>query len=86
MDDFSHLPERDGRAATPSMADFDEAEFLPYLDDMDLSEVQKSEFMHVLWDIMRMFVEIDMPVEIWGQIVEPLIDPTNSDSDEVKSS
>ena len=67
-----------------TMADFNDAEFRPYLADLDLSEAQKGELLQTLWNIMRMWVEMDLPLDSCGQIIEAMIDPAPGDSGDVQ--
>jgi hypothetical protein len=75
-DEFCHLfdqSENDSRSI--SMNDFNAADYLPHLDGLDMTDDQKAELMLVVWDIMRMWVEMDLPVQSCGHLVQSLIDP-----------
>ncbi|KQT85584.1 hypothetical protein [Aurantimonas sp. Leaf443] len=82
-----HTPSSQGdrEAVSPiaSMADFDPADYRPYLNGLELSDEQASELLRILWDMMRMCVEMDIPAESWGQIVSPLFLAAAADSPEV---
>lgn len=69
---------------TGSMAEFDEARYLPYLAEFDMTEAQKREFVLIVWNIMRMWIELDLPLDSCGQIIEALIDPSKADSVDVQ--
>ena len=69
------------RSDANSMADFDEAAYRPYLDGLDMSEAQAAEFMRVIWSMMRLFVELNLPVDSCGQIVLGLIEQACEESD-----
>ena len=73
-------------ADTPlvSMNDFDEADYLPHLAGLDLTDEQASELLRIIWDIMRMAVEMEMPPESWGQIVSSVFADAAGDSGEIK--
>lgn len=62
--------------APSSMADFDKATYSPLLDGIDIDDGQKSEFLRILWDMMRCFVEWNVPSESWGQIVDAFTEKT----------
>lgn len=84
-----HMDERGRLANTTeppptSLAEFDEAKYLPYLDDIDLDEAQKRELMRLVWAIMRTWVVMDLPMDSCGQIIEALLDPNANDSGDVK--
>lgn len=84
-----HMDER-GRLAntteppTGSLAEFDEGKYLPYLDGLDLDEAQKREFLVIIWNIMRTWVMMDLPLDSCGQIIDALLDPNAADSDDVE--
>lgn len=81
MDDEHRFSERITKeAATVSMADFDLDAYRPYLDGINLGEAQEAELLRTLWDIMRCFVELDVPAESWGQIVASLSEGVEDDS------
>lgn len=85
MDDEHRFSERITKeAATVSMADFDLDAYRPYLDGIELGEAQEAELLRTLWDIMRCFVELDVPSETWGQIVADLTASEEDDSAEVE--
>lgn len=84
-----HMDERGRLANTTeppptSLAEFDEAKYLPYLDDFDLDEAQKRELLGLVWNIMRAWIIMDLPMDSCGQIIEALLDPNATDSDDVK--
>jgi len=66
------------------MADFDERDYRSYLDGLDLTDEEASELMRVVWSIMRMFVEMDLPVDSCGQIVQGFIEQASRESDSVE--
>jgi len=67
-----------------SMADFSEADYLPYLKGLDVTTEQASELLRILWDICRMSIEMDLPPENWGQITSSIFAAAASDSGVVK--
>lgn len=69
------------RSVSVSMADFDEEAYRPYLSGLDVTDEQASELMRVVWNIMRMWVEMDLPADNCGQIIERVIIPPASESD-----
>ena len=71
----------DEKSVAASMADFDENEFRSHLNGLDISDEQASELMRIVWDIMRMWVEMDLPADSCGQIVESIINPIRDESD-----
>lgn len=73
-----------GEPPAGTMAEFNDAEYRPYLADLDLSEAQKGEFLQILWNILRMWVEMDLPLDSCGQIIEAMIDPAPSESGDVQ--
>lgn len=76
--------ETNAEPASASMADFDETKYRPYLDGIDLDDKQKGEFLAIVWDIMRRWVEMDLPLDSCGQIIEAMIDPPPSESGDVQ--
>lgn len=66
-----------------SMAEFDPEKYRPYLEGIAFTDAQANEFLGILWDMMRMFVEIDVPVDNCGQIVESISNPTTGESKEL---
>ena len=71
-------------SSSSSMADFDEAIYRPYLDGLDLTEAQACEFLRVVWSIMRMFVDLNLPVDSCGQIIVGLIEQASHELDSVE--
>lgn len=64
-----------------SMQDFDVTEFLPHLDEFSLSYEQKVTFLRLIWDMMRIFVELHIPAADWRPIMDTLTrDPKRDDS------
>ena len=85
MDDEHRFSERITKEATSvSMADFDLDAYRPYLDGIDLDNSQEAELLRTLWDIMRCFVELDIPPESWGQTVANLTEGIEDDSASVE--
>lgn len=83
MDEHDRLcrrPDTDDATPLHSMADFDEADYLPHLEGLELTDEQASELLHIIWDMMRMCVEMDLPPESWGQIVSPIFQAAAADS------
>lgn len=67
-----------------SMVDFDEAEYLPYLEGLDLTPSQASELLRILWDMARMCMEMNLPAESWGQITSSIFASAARDSGNVE--
>ena len=67
-----------------SMADFNEADYLPYLAGIELTDEQASELLRILWDMMRMCIEMDLPRENWGQITSSVFAAAALDSGDVE--
>ncbi|MGU3537359.1 hypothetical protein [Methylobacterium sp. A54F] len=67
-----------------SMANFDAADYLPYLGGLDLTDAQASELLRILWDMMRMCIEMDLPPESWGQITSQVFADAARDSGDVE--
>lgn len=59
-------------SASRSMADFEPGDYLPLLEALDESEDQKAELLGIIWDIMRSFVEMNLPVESCEQILNSI--------------
>lgn len=55
-----------------SMADFNEETYAHHLDEFDFSSQQKSEFMRVVWNIMRLCVELNSPIDQCAPLIESL--------------
>jgi hypothetical protein len=62
-----------------STDDFDVTAFLPYLDEFSLSHEQKVQFLQLVWNIMRTFVELNVPAKEWGPIVGDIIGDLDDD-------
>jgi len=84
IDDSRHLLERQPSEALASLANFDEADYRSYLESLEISERQKSELMRIVWDIMRMWVEMDLPAESCGQILDCIFNSEAADSARVE--
>lgn len=67
-----------------SMADFNEADYLPYLAGLELTDAQASELLRIVWDMMRMCMEMDLPPESWGQITSQVFAAAACDSGDVE--
>lgn len=82
-EEFNRINQKQVSKAAPasSMADFDEEAYRPYLNGLDISDEQASELTRIVWDIMRMWVEMDLPADSCGQIVESIINPIPDESD-----
>jgi hypothetical protein len=64
---------------TLGMLPFEAAEYLEYVDDLELTEAQKVEFLRTLWTIMSAFVELGFGVDS----VIPMLAQKASESDEL---
>ncbi len=82
-EEFNRMNQKQASKDAPalSMADFDEEAYRPYLKGLDISDEQASELMRIVWDIMRMWVEMDLPADSCGQIVESIINLIRDESD-----
>lgn len=67
-----------------SMADFAEADYLHHLDGLDVTPEQASELLRIVWDMMRMCAEMNLPPESWGQIATSAFACAACDSAEVE--
>jgi hypothetical protein len=83
-DRISELIQNRSEMPPASMADFNEADYLPYLEGLELTVAQASELLRILWDMMRMCIEMDLPPESWGQITATVFDAATRDSSDVK--
>ncbi|GJD51778.1 hypothetical protein OPKNFCMD_4537 [Methylobacterium crusticola] len=83
-DRISELIRNQSEMPPASMADFNEADYLPYLEGLELTEAQASELLRILWDMTRMCIEMDLPSESWGQITATVFDAAARDSSGVK--
>ncbi|GJE61011.1 hypothetical protein [Methylobacterium trifolii] len=89
--DHDHLLENDeadrksasDTAPNSSMADFDRGIYRSYLDGIDINEDQKDDLLNIVWSMMRMFVDMNLPVDSCGQIVLGLIEQSGHESDSV---
>ena len=63
--------------------DFDA--YAPYLDDMQLTDQQKREFLITLYSIMRSFVELGFSVDLCAQLLELPNEHMDDSSIDVKS-
>ena len=50
----------------------DHSKYLSELDGMDIPEDSKRELLEVLWDIMRMFVELGYGADVRGQALNQI--------------
>lgn len=66
--------ERSNQDLAPSLADFDADAYRPYLDGLELEDDQANALLRIIWDMMRMCIEMNVPAENWGQIVDAVID------------
>jgi len=65
---------------------FDAEEYLPYLAECDLTEVQAREHLATLWEIMKAFVDLGFGVDSIHQIFPELIGKTSkTESGEIES-
>lgn len=83
-DRFSESPQVGSGAPIVSLADFAEADYLPYLHGLDVTPAQASELLRIVWDMMRMCVEMDLPSESWGQIASSIFAAAARDSGDVE--
>jgi hypothetical protein len=56
---FDQSPQSEALGVLP----FEAAEYMEYVDDLELSEAQKVEFLRTLWSIMSAFVELGFGVD-----------------------
>lgn len=83
-DRFSESMRVQADVPVASMADFAEADYLPYLHGLDVTPAQASELLRIVWDMMRMCVEMDLPPESWGQITSSIFAAAARDSGDVE--
>lgn len=74
----------------PVTLDEDVARYLPHLNDVEMDEAHKMEFLRVLFAIMQRFVEIGFDVRACGQLLDAFNESSNAgpvalDSDEATS-
>ena len=81
---ISEPHENTTEAPLASMADFNEADYLPLLAGLDVTPEQASELLRILWDMMRMSIEMDLPPENWGQISSSIFAAAARDSRDVE--
>jgi hypothetical protein len=77
--DDPRLPERDERAGLADLTREDADRYLAMIEDIDLSEEQKTEFLLIVWDIMRMWVEFGFTGDPCGHLMSQF---TNAVADE----
>lgn len=83
-DRISEMVRAEGDMPPASMADFDEADYLPYLAGLELTDAQASELLRIVWDMMRMCIEMDLPPESWGQIASQVFAAAARDTGDVE--
>ncbi|GJD57227.1 hypothetical protein [Methylobacterium dankookense] len=83
-DRIAELVQAESDLPLASMADFNEADYLPYLAGLELTDAQASELLRILWDMMRMCIEMDLPPESWGQITSQVFAAAARDSVDVE--
>ena len=70
----THLAERDrGKAGLGELTPEDAERYLPLMEDIELSEEQKREFLGVIWNILLHFVNMGFDlreVDICGQLLD----------------
>ena len=47
----------------PSVPPFDAEKYMEHVDDFDMTDAQKAEFLRTLWDIMTAFVDLGFGVD-----------------------
>lgn len=57
------------------LSDFDQSKYEPFLKGINVSEEQKGQFLILISNMMRSFVEMNIPAESWGRIIEVLQKP-----------
>ena len=85
MDEQDRFSERitEKLESSLSMAEYDEAKFLPYLEGIDLDTAQKQAFLGILWNMMRSCIEMNVPPKIWGQMIETITLPYINESADI---
>lgn len=58
---------------TPLVLGFDEAEFQHFINDMNIPDEQKTEFLETLWNIVVTFVDLGFGMEAAQHALRPLI-------------
>ncbi len=61
------------RLADRNPSDFDPAEYLPDMEEFDLSEEQATELLTTLWEIMKAFVDLGFGVDSIHRIFPELV-------------
>lgn len=61
IDSLKRYEKQDALGLPPAL-EMDPADYLPDMDEFDLTEAQKVELLQTLWDICRRFVEMDIDV------------------------
>lgn len=72
-----------GARSRGASADFSADKYRICLDGLELDEDQADELLRIVWDMMRMCVEMNVPAESWGQIVDAVIDGSADESVDV---
>lgn len=62
---LDRLPDRDS-------LEFDAAEYLPHMEEFDLTEEQATELLATIWEIMKAFVDLGLGVDSIHQIFPEL--------------
>jgi hypothetical protein len=60
--------ELENEMTRPHGLELDATDYLPEMEDFDMTEAQKIELLETLWSIMRLFVELGFQADICGQI------------------
>lgn len=58
-----HVPFDPSQPEVLGVLSFEAAEYMEYVDDLELTEAQKVEFLRTLWTIMSAFVELGFGVD-----------------------
>lgn len=73
----------------PPALEMDAADYLPDMEEFNMTEAEKIELLRVLWDVMRRFVEMNIDIgeaDPCGQIFGNGKEIPTAESDDVKSS
>lgn len=62
-------PKHHAQHQSPPPLDFNEKDYLPLLDDADLSERQKREFLQTLWSIMVTLTDLQLGLDPVQQLL-----------------
>lgn len=83
-DDYSVAGQNEKSSASLPMTEFESGAYVHHLDGLDITDAQKLKLERIVWDIVRMSFEMNLPPELCGQIVETILDPADDESGTVE--